>query len=213
MKIIVFGARGDLGSRIVDEAVARGHEVTTVVRKEAQVDRRPASVTIRVADVFDLEQTAELMAGHDLAISALRPPDGQEGTLVPLTESVLAAAGKERVRVLVGGGAASLKLPDDSGHTVLTAPGFLPESVVPIATACQAQYELCLAETEADWTYVTPPAMLVPGERTGQCRLGGDVLLVDANGESRISMEDFAVAFIDEAEEPRHRRARFTAAN
>lgn len=213
MKIIIFGARGDLGSRIVTEALARGHEVTAVVRSDTQTGMLPTTAKACVADVADKGQVVGVMAEHDLAISVVRPPDGQEEKLVSLTRSILNAAAETQVRVLIGGGAASLKLADGSGHTVLTAPGFLPESVVPIATACQAQYEMCLAETEADWTYLTPPAMLVPGQRTGQYRLGRDVLLVDENGDSQISMEDFAVAFIDEAEAPRHRRTRFTVAS
>ena len=196
MKIIVFGARGDVGTRVVAEALSRGHEVTAVVRQDAQAKTLPMTVATWVADVADPGQVASAMADHDLAISVVRPPDGHEADLVPLTRSILDASAETQVRVLIGGGAASLKLPDDSGHTVLTAPGFLPDSVVPIATACQAQYELCLGETAADWTYLTPPAMLVPGERTGQYRLGSDVLMVDANGDSQISMEDFAVAFI-----------------
>ena len=100
----------------------------------------------------------------------------------------------------------------DGGDTVLTAPGFLPDSVLPIARACQAQYELCLAEREADWCYLSPPAMLMPGDRSGRYRTGGDVLLTDPAGQSRISMEDFAVALLDEAETPHHAGERFTVA-
>lgn len=213
MKIVVFGARGDVGSRIVAEALSHGHTVTAVVRTDAQVGSLPSGVTACVADASDKADAVRAMAGQDIAISALRPPDGQEEMLVSLTRSLLDAAVKSKTRVLLVGGAASLKLPDDSGHTVLTAPDFLPEAVVPIATACQAQYELCLAETDADWAYLCPPAMLVPGTRTNRYRLGTDTLLVDEAGESKISMEDFVVALIDEAEEPHHHKTRFTVAN
>ena len=212
MKITVFGARGEVGSRVVAEAIERGHEVTAVVRKEAQSDGLPGSARIRVADVAKADQMADLMLGQDLAISALRPPDGHEETLVPLTRSVLDAAALSNLRVLVVGGAASLKLPDQNGHTVLTAPGFLPDDVVPIARACQAQYELCAAEVRTDWTYLCPPAMLTPGKRSGRYRLGSDTLVVDAAGNSAISMEDFAAALLDEAEAPKHNRTRFTVA-
>ncbi len=212
MKIIILGARGDVGSRVVAEARSRGHEVTAVVRKEAQIKTLPPSVIACVADVLNTDEVVELIAGHDLAISAIRPPVGQEDTLVSLTRSMLDAAARSHLRVLVVGGAASLKMPDKSGATVLTAPGFLPETVVPIARACQAQYELCAAETRVDWSYLCPPVMLIPGERTGRYRLGSDVLLVDPNGDSGISMEDFAVALIDEAEKPQHEMARFTVA-
>ncbi len=213
MKLIVFGARGDVGSRVVSEALSRGHDVTAVVRSAAQVEALPSSVTPLVADVLDTEGLADVIAGHDLAVSALRPPDGREATLAALTRSVLDAAARVGTRVLIVGGAASLRLPDANGTTVLTAPGFLPEDVVPIAYACQAQYELCAADRRADWSYLCPPAMLVPGERTGRYRLGSDILLVDDHGDSRISMEDFAVALVDEAETPRHKLARFTVAH
>ena len=85
MKIIVFGARGDVGSRVVSEALSRNHDVTAVVRNTSQIDQLPSSVTPRVADIQDVNETAKLMSGHDLAISAVRPPDGLENTLVLLT--------------------------------------------------------------------------------------------------------------------------------
>ncbi|MGC3940310.1 NAD(P)-dependent oxidoreductase [Roseobacter sp. EG26] len=212
MNIIVFGASGDVGSRIVSEALARNHSVTAVVRKGVQIDTLPPSAAGQVADVTNTERVTDLMAGHDLAISALRPPDGQEKILVELTKSILAASAQTGVRALIVGGAASLKVPGLGEHTVLTAPDFLPADVVPIAKACQAQFELFSAETNADWTYLCPPAMLMPGERTGQYRIGTDALVVDADGNSAIAMEDFAVAMIDEAQTARHRRERFTVA-
>ena len=212
MKIIVFGARGDVGRRVVAEATARGHEVTAVVRDLAQAASLPADVAVTAADVADVDAAAAAMAGHDLAISAVRPPDGQETALVGLTGAVLVAAARAKVRVLVVGGAASLTVPDGGGHTVLTAPGFLPDEVVPIARACQAQYELVTSNGAADWAYLCPPAMLTPGTRTGHYRVGSDALVVDGDGASAISMEDFAVALVDEAETPRHAGERFTVA-
>ncbi len=89
-------------------------------------------------------------------------------------------------------------------------PPSLPASIVAIARASQAQYELCLGETRAAWTYLSPPGMLEPGERTGRYRLGADTLLVDEGGVSRISMEDLAVAMLDEAEAAKHVRRAFT---
>ena len=110
------------------------------------------------------------------------------------------------------GGATSLKVPGQNAAAVLTAPGFLPASLLPIAHACSAQFECCVAETRADWSYLCPPAMLSSDERTGRYRLGSDSLLVDEKGESHISIEDFAVALIDEAENRKHTKARFSAA-
>lgn len=208
MKIVVFGAAGDVGRRAAGEAVARGHEVTGVLRDAAQAARLPEGVKLAVADVADSAAVAGVMAGHDVAISAIRPPDGREGELAGLTRSVLDGAARAGVRVLVAGGASSLKLP--GAESVLLDSGWIPEAVMPIARASFAQWELCAAETVADWTYLCPPAVLVPGERTGVFRRGTDTLVVDGEGNSAISMEDFAIALIDEVEAPEHGRGRFT---
>lgn len=212
MKIIIFGARGDAGSRITKEALMRGHHVTAVMRNKNQISGLSLGEQYIIGNVLDDGSLGSLVKGHDLIISALRPADGQEELLVPLTKAVLNAARETEIRLITAGGAASLNLPDNSGHTVLTAPDFLPEAVVPIATACQAQYELFMKEQSTDWTYLCPPAMLAPGERTGRYRTGFDDLLMDENGNSAISMEDFAVAMLDEAERPQFRRRRFTVA-
>ena len=212
MRIIIFGAAGDVGSRVVAEALSRGHEITAVVRDPAQFSKLPAKVKARSGDAGNIEDVARLAAGHDLVISAIRPPDGREKQLVTLTKAILDGASQSNIRVLVVGGAASLKMPGQGDETVLTAPGFLPEAVVDIARACFAQHEACRADTRADWTYISPPAMLTPGIRTGAYRLGSDELLTDESGVSAISMEDFAVALLDEAEHPQHHRTRFTAA-
>lgn len=210
MHMIIIGAVGDVGRRIVTEALSRGHTVTGVVRSEAQFDRLPDAVTPRAVDVSNPLETARAIQGHDLVISAVRPPDGQEEVLVALTRCVLDGAQAAGVRALIVGGASPLKLPDGQGATVLSAPGFLPDAVVPIARACHAQYELTLAKTRVDWTYLSPAALLEPGERTGRYRLGTDTLVVDDNGLSCISMEDFAVAMLDEAEAAKHIRTPFT---
>lgn len=200
MRIIVFGATGEVGRRLVDEALRRGHDLSAVVHSASKLDRLPAAATGVVLDAKDTEASAAAIARHDLVISALRPPEGREDELPTLTQSVLEAAGASDKRVLVVGGAANLFLPDRSGHTVLTAPGYLPDSVRPIAAACFAQFMVCVADRRARWQYFSPPASLSPGHRTGRYRRGVDVLLVDDAGESKISMEDFAVAVLDAAE-------------
>ena len=212
MKIIVFGATGDVGSRVVKEALLRGHVVSAVVRNENKLDRLPKAVSVHVLDVTDTKAVTQAMAGHDLAVSALRPPEGQEMDLPELTKSVLNAAAASKTRVLIGGGAANLLIPDMSGYTVLTAPNFLPEAVKQIAIACFAQFAYCVTEDLADWTYFSPPAMLEPGKRTGNYRRGSDFLLVDEDGQSKISMEDYAVAMMDEAENPTQNVKRVTVA-
>lgn len=212
MKIIVFGATGDVGSRVVKEALLRGHVVSAVVRNENKLDRLPKAVSVHVLDVTDTKAVTQVMAGHDLAVSTLRPPEGQEMDLPELTKSVLNAAAESKARVLIGGGAANLLIPDLSGYTVLTAPNFRPEAVKPIAIACFVQYAYCVAEDGTDRTYFSPAAMLESGKRTGNYRRGSDFLLVDEDGQSKISMEDYAVAMMDEAENPTANVKRVTVA-
>jgi putative NADH-flavin reductase len=212
MKITIFGAAGDVGSRIVAEAVSREHAVTAVVRNTAQFNKLPKGVTPRSGNAQNIEDVIRLTANQDLVISAIRPPTGYEDELVTATQSILNGAVQSDIRVLVVGGAASLKLPGQGDTTVLTAPNFLPAEVIKIATACFAQHAACEAHQNANWTYLSPPAMLIPGIRTGNYRLGSDELVVDKEGVSQISMEDFAVVLLDEAEQPKHHRVRFTAA-
>ncbi|MEP3784316.1 MAG: NAD(P)H-binding protein [Ascidiaceihabitans sp.] len=210
MKIIVFGATGDVGSRVVTEAVTRGHDVTAVVRNKAGLAKLPETVKGLIASVSDPSAVAKAMAGHDLAISSLRTPSGHEGDVVALTRSILKGASIADVRVIIVGGAARLRLPNGSPHTVLSDPDFLPESIVPTARASLAQAELCISTVDADWTYASPSALLRPGIRQGKFRIGADTLLIDANGNSEISMEDFAVALVDEAQSAQFIRTSFT---
>ncbi len=212
MRITVFGAAGAVGSRVAAEALSRGHEVTAIVRDPAQFNKLPAQAKARSGDAGNAGDVARLTAGQDIAISAIRPPAGSEDQLAAITKTILEGVAQSGIRVLIVGGAASLKMPGRGDTTVLAAPDFLPGAVLDIARACFAQHDVCRAETRTDWTYISPPAQLTPGIRTGSFRLGSDELLVDASGLSAISMEDFAVALLDEAERPKHHRARFTAA-
>ncbi len=210
MKFVVFGATGDVGSRVVTEAISRGHDVTAAVRNEAGIENLPKGAKPIVANVADPAALAAAMAGQDLAVSAVRAPAGREGEVVALTRSILDAASLADLRVIIVGGAARLHLPDGSPHTVLTDPDFLPESIVPTARASMAQWELCSSDASANWTYASPSALLQPGERLGVFRTDTDNLIVDDAGNSKISMEDFAVAIVDEAQSAKFLRAAFT---
>lgn len=210
MRIIVFGAAGGVGSRAVAEALSRGHEVTAVVRRPNP--RLPRGVTVVIGDAADPERVARLSAGHDAAVSAVRAPAGREQEQVEATGALLKGVGASGVRLLVVGGAATLRVPD-SGLTVLEDPRYISEEWRAVAEASAAQHRQCEAEAEADWTYLSPPAVLEPGERTGRYRIGEDELLVAEDGTSRISMEDLAIAVLDELERPKHRRTRFTVAD
>ena len=210
MNIIVLGASGNVGSRVVAEALSRGHEVTAVVRAHAAFEHLPAGVNVRAGDVGDKAFVAEIAEGQDTLISAIRPPEGHEGLLPILTRAVLDGAAIANTRAIVVGGAASLRMDADTQTTVLDADGFLPDAVRPIAEACKAQFKMIMRHEDAEWSYICPPALLAPGERKGSYRLGTDHLVRDATGKSSISMEDFAIAILDEAEAPKHLNQRFT---
>ncbi|GAA1537408.1 NAD(P)-dependent oxidoreductase [Actinomadura kijaniata] len=211
MRITVFGAAGGVGARVVAEALSRGHRVTAVVRDPARFRELPAAALHRTGDARDPGQVAALAAGQDVVITATRPVPGREHELAMATRALLAGLAGTGVRLLVVGGAATLTVPGGNGMTVVEDPA-LPAEIRDIALACADQHAVCRAETEVDWAYLSPPALLKPGERTGAYRLGTDELLLDARGQSRISIEDFAVALLDEAERPRHHRTRFTVA-
>ncbi|WP_371749522.1 NAD(P)H-binding protein [Streptomyces sp. NBC_01283] len=212
MNITVFGAAGNVGRRVVAEAVHRGHEVTAVVRDPARAAGLPSVTAIRTGDAADPRTVTALAAGQDLVVSATRPAPGREPELAAVTRALLSGLHGTGVRLLLVGGAAGLTVPGTGGTMVVDAPDF-PPSLRPIALACNEQLDACRTTGhDVDWAYASPPALLEPGVRTGRFRLGTDELIVDADGVSALSMEDFAVALLDEAERPKHHRARFTAA-
>lgn len=216
LRITVIGAAGNVGRRVVAEALARGHAVTAVVRDPARgrAAGLPEAVEIRVGDAGNAEDVAALSAGQDVVIGATRPAPGQEGELAAMAKALLAGVAEAGTRLLLVGGAGNLSVPGTGGRTlVVDDPAYVPESWRPIALACVEQLAAVRAAgAGVDWTYLSPPALLEPGERTGAYRLGRDELLVDGAGSSAVSMEDLAVALLDEAERPGHRRARFTVA-
>ncbi|MFJ6698228.1 NAD(P)-dependent oxidoreductase [Streptomyces sp. NPDC091272] len=209
MRITVFGATGAAGSRIVAEAVDRGHDVTAVTRDPARFSALHPAARHRAGDALDPDRVAELSADQDLLISATRPVPGQEAQLANTARALLEGLSRTGVRLLLIGGAGSLRLPG-SDLTLVEGPDF-PAALRPIALACDEQLAVCRAAGPAvDWAYLSPPAVFEPGVRTGTYRLGTDELLVDAEGNSAVSMEDFAIAVLDEAESPKHHRTRFT---
>ncbi|GAA2930683.1 NAD(P)-dependent oxidoreductase [Streptomyces thioluteus] len=210
MRITVFGAAGNVGRRVIAEALSRGHEVTAVVRDPARAGAFDPAVRVLTGDATVPADVARSAAGQDLVIGATRPAPGSEHLLVTATEGLLAGLAGTGARLLLVGGAGSLTVPGGGGP-VLDDPAWVPVAWRPIAQACTDQLAVCRRVGDAvDWTYVSPPALLEPGVRTGSYRVGGDELLVDDSGVSAVSMEDFAIALVDEAERPRHRGTRFT---
>ena len=168
MKLIVFGATGDVGSRVVTEALARGHLVTAAIRNEAAIAKLPEGVRPVIADATDPATLVAAMESQDLAISALRSPPGREGEIVALTRSILNAASRTGLRLIIVGGAARLHLPNGSPHTVLSDPDFLPDNIVPTARASMAQWELCASETSAKLDLCQPSSPLAVRSTPGR---------------------------------------------
>jgi uncharacterized protein len=200
MKIAVVGASGHAGSRIVAELSRRGHTVTAIARTPEKIANLP-NVTAKKGDAHDQTALTALLAGHDAAISSIH-------FLASDPAKLIGAAKASKVgRYLVVGGAGSLEVAP--GVRVVTTPGF-PAQYKAEAEKGADFLDLLRQETELNWTFLSPSALFVEGERTGKFRLGTDQLLTAADGKSWISFEDFAVALADEIERPAHVRKRFT---
>lgn len=211
MKIAVIGA-GNIGRVVIGEALSRGHTVTAIVRDPAKLTLSHPALSAAAGDVTDAASIAAAVAGHDAVVSAIGPNHAIGNIdILPQSVSTLIAALKQAGvrRLLVVGGAGSLEVAP--GLRLYDTPEF-PEAWRPAAKKHGEGLAILRAETALDWTFFSPAAIIEPGQRTGKFRLGGDQLLADASGNSRISIEDFAVAVVDELETPAHLRQRFTIA-
>ena len=158
-------------------------------------------------DLSNVDNVAGIISGADAVVSAYAPPLDDTDQLLGVTEREIAAVKKVgKVRLVVVGGAGSLEVAP--GVTVLTS-GHLPEAWVAIATSHDKALKM-LQASDIDWTYLSPAAFFEPGERTGKFRLGTNELIANEKGDSRISMEDYSIALVDELEKPAHRRSRFS---
>lgn len=200
MHIALIGVTGRVGSRLATELLSRGHKVTGISLHNPPADAR-AGLTLVEADATDPATMTPLLKGHDAVISATRFVSSDAMALVTAVKT----AGVRRL--LVVGGAGSLEVAP--GKALVTTDGF-PEVFKAEATAGAQFLDVLRKETDLGWTFLSPSADFSPGERTGMFRLGGDQLLSDAEGRSHISMEDFAIAMVDELEHPAHLRQRFT---
>jgi putative NADH-flavin reductase len=210
VRLLIFGSTGSLGSRITREALRRGHAVTAVVRDPSrQVE---PGVEVEIGDVTDPNSVARLAPGHDVVISAVGGVAAGDPELVVRAARALVEGvpGADGARLAVVGGAGSLEV--EPGVQLVDSPDF-PEAWKAGSLAQRDALEIYRAQAgELDWTYLSPADVIEPGERTGRYVTGLDQLVVDDSGASRISIEDYAVAFIDELESPKHRRRRFTVA-
>jgi uncharacterized protein len=209
LRRVVFGISGPIGTAIAAELIRRGHAVTGVTRSG---NGTVPGVVTTAGDATDADEVANLVREADAVISAVGPrKDGSDGldSLVPVTNGLVDGLRKGGVaRLLVIGGAGSLR-EGDTRH--LDSDSF-PAQYRPLALAHATARDIYFTVTDLDWTYVSPPAVIGPGERTGEFRRGGDELIVDANGKSFISAPDFAVGVADELEKPAAARRQITFA-
>lgn len=210
MKIAVFGAGGRIGSRIVDEALNRGHNVTAVVRHPEDYTKTHTHLKVAKGDVFNSQDVETGAFNQDAVVSAYSPAVGvPPSTIAELVIPLLNGLKQAHVkRLIVVGGAGSLEVAP--GLQLVDTPDF-PALYKPVSLAHRDALNMYQKEKELDWTFVSPSAVIEPGERTGKFRTGTNQLLSDANGKSFITMEDYAVAVIDEIETPMHIREIMTA--
>jgi uncharacterized protein len=206
MNVVVYGATGHSGSEIVKELVRRGHKVTVVARNVDSLKGQPG-VTAKTDDLSNVDAIAAIIKGADAVVSAYAPPMDQTDALVDVTRRQIEAVKKAGgPRLLVVGGAGLLEVAP--GVTLIKS-GHLPAEYLPIAASHEKALGV-LRASDINWTYLSPAAYFVPGERTGKFRLGTKELIADAKGESNISFADYAIALVDEIERPAHERASFS---
>ncbi len=213
MKIVVFGASGAIGRAITAELLERGHSVTAASRRGAPVEGLVVQAV--TGDASDPVSVARLAAGQDAVVSATGPRRGNgedpEDSLLGAARGLAEGLRRAGVRrLVVVGGAGSLEVAP--GQRLVDSPDF-PSAWKSTALAhARTLDEVYRGIDDLDWTYVSPAGVIGPGERTGEFRVGGDQLLVDDSGESRISIPDYAIAFADELEDGEAFRRRITVA-
>jgi len=212
MKIALFGATGHLGQGILEEALARGYDVTAIVRDPARLTQRSDKLKVVTGDVAQAASWLDAVRGVDAVVASLSArrdgnPDSVPDNAGVLLDNLPKAGVK---RLLWVGGAGSLDVAP--GVKVIDDPHF-PDAWKPEANAQGNALEVFRAsKADVDWTYISPAALIEDGERSGKYRVGGNQLLVDANGVSRITVPDYAVALLDRIEQHDALRQRITVA-
>lgn len=211
-KVALIGASGFIGSQLVKELLSRGYQVTAIVRSADRIKNDDKNLKVVSADVFDTDKLAEVLKNNDAVISAYNPgwtnPNIYDDTIKGY-QSIIEAVKKAGIKRLqaVGGAGSLLVAP---GKTVVDS-GAIPDEILPgvkaLALVLKDQF---LPEKELDWVFFSPAGTIEPGERTGKYRLGLDNLITDDQGNSKISVQDYAKAMVDELDNPKHHQQRFT---
>jgi putative NADH-flavin reductase len=201
MNIVLAGATGNIGSRILDEALSRGHRVTGLTRDPAKLAARSGKQA-KKASTAEVSAFADVLKGHEAAILSIKWNENHVHQVL----DALRKSGVKRCLFVIGAGSL-LRMDGRTHFDHMAEKGIQPPTSKPAALALAEMQKAA----DLDWTAISPPASIQPGQRTGKFRLGLDDLIEDDKGESQISREDFAIAIMDEIEKPRHIRQRFTA--
>jgi putative NADH-flavin reductase len=211
MKIALIGANGKIGSRILAEALNRGHQVTGIARNPATATEKDEKVTWVKADVLNTDELADILKGHDAVISSFGINWADPATyhlFNDVAHSVIGATKKAGVkRVINVGGAGSLEVAP--GVQLVDTPHF-PKEYYAAAVEQRNSLAVYRKEKDLDWTFFSPAIIIEPGARTGKFRIGKDSPVFDAEGNSKISYDDYAMALVDELENPQFIKQRFT---
>ncbi|AIG25684.1 NAD(P)-dependent oxidoreductase [Brevibacillus laterosporus] len=210
MKIAIIGATGRAGKLIMQEALQRGHEVTAIVRDASKLDQNQ-KVAVLQKDIFDL--TTQDVNKFDVVVNSFGAKPGEEHLHVEAGNVLIEALkNAPQTKLFVVGGAGSLFVDEAKTVRLFETPEF-PKEYLATATNQGKNLEILKQSNLPQWTFLSPSAMFEPGERTGRYQKGEDNLLVNAKGESSISMEDYAIAVLDELENPQFVNKRFTVAS
>lgn len=209
MKIAIIGATGFIGSALLNEAVTRGHEVSALVSNINKVPNQTHVIALQT-NVLDTDDLAQKLKGHDIVISAFSGHAQKDvfDYYVKGIKSIIDAVKTAQIpRLIVVGGAGSLEV--SPGIQLVDTADF-PAEWKGTAEGARQALQLLRNDSQVTWTVLAPSAHIEPGKRTGNFRLGSNQLLVGEDAQSRISVEDYAVAMIDEVEDARHLNALFT---
>ena len=220
LNILVYGATGKVGTHVVDEALQRGHFVTAVSRDPSRIERQHANLIAAQGDLLDADSIANLVADKDVVIISVRgilgkekrPENALQRVAVEKVVDVLRQAGAGAARLIHVGGSGTLEVKPGVLYADKLPKLFLPKRLEAEIQGQVLALEYLRTVTDVGWSYATPAKNFTNGKRTGEFRIGGDTVLEDRRGRSRISRADFAVALIDEAERAEHVQKRFSVA-
>ncbi len=209
MKLVLFGPTGMIGSRILNEALSREHAVTAVTRDPSRFPISHENLTVVAGNALDPASVIHVVEGHDAVLSAIGSSGSAVAVIADAARSLIEGLSQVSIRrLVVVGGAGVLEV--EPGVQFVDSPTFY-EPYRPLALVHREAYDLYRA-SNLDWTFVCPAGEIAPGERTGQFQVGTDRLLMNEKGESQISAEDFAIAFMNEVENPQYIHHRLTVA-